>query len=100
MIKVFTEYKVKRDLREEFLSLHGELREYHQREWKVKDFHLFEGTDQPDLFVEEFHVQHFDLYEQIKAERRSEKSDLWKKMHQCIEGGVQKVHIWAFQEVR
>jgi hypothetical protein len=98
MIKVFIEYKVIADKQHLYLSLLPELRE-RTVDWDAKDFRVFEGTDQPLLFVEEYYVKDMDEYRRTKEERLSESIPFWHKLHDCIPGGAGKVHIWAFKEV-
>ncbi|WP_232698702.1 hypothetical protein [Brevibacillus daliensis] len=99
MIKVFTEYKVKRDCRMEYITLLEELRHYHRKAWDIEDFRIFEGADQPELFVEEFHVQDMERYQKIKEARRIEQNKILERLHDCIDGGAKKVNIWAFVEI-
>lgn len=98
-IKVFTEYKIKSEEAAFYRSLLLEVLEYHQEHWGINDFQIFESTDQPYLFVEEFHVESLKQYKNYKEERRQEKNHLWNTLHNCIEGGGNKVNIWAFQSL-
>jgi L-rhamnose mutarotase len=96
MLKIFIEFKVKGEAREAFLALIPELK-LKAQEQGAEQFGIYEGTDQPLLFVEEFYVKDHDHYQRIKQERLDGQSPFWNKMHDCIEGGAKKLHIWAFK---
>jgi hypothetical protein len=98
-LKIFIEFFILPDRRDEFLSLIPKIRDYQQIQWGVKDYEIYEGTDQPNLFVEEFYIEGEDDYLKIKEERVLEKELLWSDMNACVKGGGQKVHIWAFKNV-
>ncbi len=90
---------VKTEERDTFLSQLTQMQEYHEKNWDIKDYEIFEGTDQPNLFVEEFHVENEDSYREIKEMRLRGGDVLWQRIHKCIEGGQEKVNIWAFKKV-
>ncbi|MGP4080631.1 hypothetical protein ACTWQL_11985 [Pseudalkalibacillus sp. R45] len=98
-IKVFIEYKIISEKEDYYRCLLGEVLKYHKEQWGIKDFQIFEGTDQPYLFVEEFHVENIDRYQKYKEERQHEKNQLWKTLHKCIKGGGDKINVWAFQNL-
>jgi hypothetical protein len=98
MIKVFIEYKVDAEKHEAYLALLPQLKE-RILEWDVEDFRVFEGTDQPLLFVEEYYVKDMDVYRNTKEGRLSESNPFWHDLHKCIVGGAAKVHIWAFKQI-
>ncbi|MFJ5760801.1 hypothetical protein ACIQAA_17180 [Neobacillus sp. NPDC093182] len=98
-IKVFIEYKIKREEEGFYRSFLHEVLKYHRDQWGISDFQIFEGTDQHSLFVEEFHVENIELFQNYNEERLQEKNQLWNRLHNCIEGGRDKVHIWSFQSL-
>lgn len=96
-LKVFIEYKIKSEQREMFLSLIPEIKKYKQSVG-VKSYKIFEGMDQSNLFVEEYFVNGKKRYEELKNERQNQREDLWLKMSNCVDGGMDKINIWAFKE--
>lgn len=98
-LKIFAEYMVAKGERDIFFSLLQEVKEYQVSIWSVKDFEIYEGTDQPNLFVEEFDMEGEDNFNRLKEERLLEKDALWKKLNSCIVGGRDKLHIWAFKKI-
>lgn len=62
----------------------------------LHDVHLYEGTDQPNLFVEVWNADTAELAERIKKERCSERSP-WFRISEWIVGGSEKMHIWTFR---
>lgn len=95
-VKVFIEFKVKAEKRDDFMALVPELERQAAR-LRAKQFRLYEGTDQPLLFVEEFFVGDIAQYRAIKEQRLDANSPFWSRLHDCVEGGANKLHIWAFQ---
>lgn len=97
-IKVFIEYKLNQDIDQGFSSHAPKLRD----KWKelgAEDVHIYEGTDQPNLIVEEFFVDSEEAYHRLKDLRLAETDPFWKDLHGYIAGGKDKVHIWAFREL-
>lgn len=95
---VFVEYKVLPQRRNEFLSLLSSLEQQLQT-MQATEVKFYEGADQPGLFVEEFHVPDHETYEHIKMLRKEGPIDIFAELAQCIEGGVEKLHIWAFSNI-
>jgi hypothetical protein len=82
----------------------SERHELEYREWvKARmtgpgGFKLYEGTDQPLLFVEVWEAESTEAAEAIKKERCSERSS-WLEMADWVPGGVAKIHVWTFRPV-
>lgn len=93
MITVFIEYQIEPDKRMEFL-LQQVIWEEEVRQLGGQHFRFYEGVDQPFLFVEEFEVQSMDEYRLCKERKKSN-----QPFSRCVKGGVDKIHIWAFQQV-
>lgn len=97
-IRVFIEYKIQKKHYETYLNgisdLKKELAKRH-----AEHIQVYEGADQPYLFVEAFDVKRMEDYEKLKDERLNEEHEIWKRLHRFIEGGTGKLHIWAFMEV-
>ncbi|BCJ88387.1 MFS transporter [Effusibacillus dendaii] len=97
-IKVFVEYKVKPERREEYLNSLPQLRQKLESSGAL-NVRFFAGTDQPLLYVEEFFVSGMEQYETMKQARISQADDFWVEQSKHVEGGLQKIHIWAFSEI-
>ncbi|RAP75359.1 hypothetical protein [Paenibacillus montanisoli] len=61
-------------------------------------FNLYEGTDQPLLFVEVWEAESEQEALDIKKERCSERSS-WHEMAQWVPGGSTKLHSWTFKPI-
>lgn len=74
------------------------------REWIAKKLEatsgvkLYEGTDQPHLFVEVWEAKDEAAALAIKEERCSQRSS-WCHMADWVPGGSPKVHVWTFKPV-
>ncbi|QHW30762.1 hypothetical protein GZH47_07760 [Paenibacillus rhizovicinus] len=74
------------------------------REWiaekqdEFPGFKLFEGTDQPLLFVEVWEAPNVEEAERIKKERCGERSS-WRDMADWVPGGSAKIHAWTFKPI-
>ncbi|BBH21692.1 hypothetical protein Back11_30370 [Paenibacillus baekrokdamisoli] len=88
----FVEYHIN----EEFVALY--------RNWIAEKmaagpvFKLYEGTDQPHLFVEVWEAQGEASATAIKEERCSERSS-WRQMAAWVPGGAPKIHAWTFRPI-
>ncbi|GGG63897.1 hypothetical protein [Paenibacillus radicis (ex Gao et al. 2016)] len=86
----FAEYKIEEHSRAEFLAYTEQLLK------EQKHVHLYEGTDQINLFVEIWYADNEAEAEQIKKERCSERSP-WYRVSEWIIGGAGKMHVWSFK---
>ncbi|MBM7567412.1 hypothetical protein [Paenibacillus sacheonensis] len=68
------------------------------REAVFPGFQLYEGTDQPLLFVEVWEASDMDSAERIKKERCEERSS-WLAMADWVPGGSAKIHAWTFKPI-
>ncbi|MDQ6419820.1 hypothetical protein RB620_10290 [Paenibacillus sp. LHD-117] len=91
MFICFAEYRIRPECREQYEQ---------ETERLMKEtgegMRLYEGTDQPCLFVEVWSASCAEEAERIKKERRSERSS-WAVLSQWIDGGEAKLHIWTFK---
>ncbi|MOA41440.1 hypothetical protein D3C78_1634000 [compost metagenome] len=88
----FAEYKILEEYREPFTSYTKLL---------LKDLPhvtLYEGTDQPNLFVEVWQAADAEEAERMKEERCNERSP-WFPITDWIAGGAGKLHVWTFKPV-
>jgi hypothetical protein len=90
MSKVFVEYRIVEENRSSYIH-------YMQKVIKQTGLELFEGTDQPGLFVEIWSDVQYAAYESLKADRLAPKEDsIWLPLALMIDGGIRKLHIWHF----
>jgi hypothetical protein len=98
MIKVFVEYKIKEEMREQYLQEISNL-SLAMEKIGATDFLVYEGVDQSNLFVEMFNVPSIEAYRKLKRKRSEEKAGsgvFWQSINDCIDGGSEKLHMWAF----
>ncbi|MFF2480799.1 hypothetical protein [Paenibacillus sp. NPDC058071] len=86
----FAEYRIEDRHRDTYLAYTAKLLE------KTAGVHLYEGTDQINLFVEIWHAVDEKEAEQIKKERCAERSP-WYRIAEWIPGGADKMHVWTFK---
>lgn len=101
-IQVFVEYKVIEEKKDEYLRKIRDL-ELVMNKIGAKDFQVFEGADQPHLFVEMFQVAKMESYYKLKRKRCQEEAEegvFWQAINNCVEGGKEKIHMWAFLPVK
>jgi hypothetical protein len=91
MKKIFVEYRIQQACKEMYLEQVRTLQTIH-------NFEVWEGTDQPNLFMEEWRGLTFEQYEKLKQSRLNEEDNDWKQLHACIEGGALKIHMWHFTQ--
>ncbi|SFF30334.1 hypothetical protein SAMN04487969_12437 [Paenibacillus algorifonticola] len=88
----FAEYRIKTENKIEYLHY------IEQMKTANPALRVYEGTDQPDLFVEVWQAESAEEAEQIKKERLSERSS-WCQMADWVPGGLAKVHVWTFKPI-
>ncbi|NIK78431.1 hypothetical protein FHS15_003569 [Paenibacillus castaneae] len=88
----FAEYQIAPEHRQLFLDYTKTLLA------NVHDVYLYEGTDQPNLFVEVWNAPNAEEAERIKKERCDERSP-WFFITEWIVGGEAKMHIWTFKGI-
>ncbi|MBO8164637.1 MAG: MFS transporter [Brevibacillus sp.] len=90
MLMVFIEYKVKAELREQYLKkmtdVPDQVAARGGNSWR-----FYEGLDQPCLFVESFEVPDEAVYREIKEWRTRD-----QELARYLVGGLEKMHVWAF----
>lgn len=87
---IFVEYRIDPAQREKYLRLiQAKLTSY-------SNVVLYEGTDQPNVFVEQYMDTTPEDYVTLKRIRLNEESD-WDEVTDCIPGGRTKLHIWEFE---
>jgi hypothetical protein len=87
---VFVEYSILEDARRHYLDFMEAQRKKHPNlEW-------FEGTDQPNLFVELWREMSYEDYERMKRIRLDSTDGEWGSLGAWIKGGRTKLHLWHF----
>jgi hypothetical protein len=94
MCKVFVEYTVKPEFLDDYLRYMQNLR---QGEGRLQ---LLEGTDQPGLFVEIWEKIDYEDYKLMKERRKSPPHLDEVNWEEWLKGGLTKLHIWHFSEVK
>jgi hypothetical protein len=93
MYKVFVEYAIIPEMRQVYLDY---MQELCLREGRLE---LFEGSDQPGLFVEIWHDVSYEFYTLLKQERLNFASSDSTPWEEWVQGGKKKLHIWHFSKV-
>lgn len=89
---IFVEYRIDPDKREEYLK------QITERLGQYPQVVLYEGTDQPNVFVEQWMDTTPEDYKRLKRIRLQESSE-WDAITACIPGGKSKLHIWEFAAI-
>ncbi|WP_068773902.1 hypothetical protein [Paenibacillus sp. FJAT-26967] len=93
MGKVFVEYAILPEFRHAYLAFILE------RQALDKRLCVYEGTDQPGLFVETWEPVSHEEYVSMRANRQSGDNPVWSDMHSWVKGGSAKLNIWHFHEI-
>ncbi len=92
MSKVFVEYTIIQEKRLNYLH-------YMQKIVNQTGLELFEGSDQPGLFVEIWSDVSYTEYESFKKQRlHPEMNSDWASFGDNVVGGLSKLHIWHFSK--
>jgi hypothetical protein len=87
-MKIFIEYKVIPGNEAEFKHVINQMKE------SYPNLEVFQGTDQPGLFVEIWDDVNYQEYEKFKYERLHHAQ--WDSFNSFIAGGKEKLHMWHF----
>lgn len=90
MFICFAEYRIMPEYRERYLAETARLLR------GCPGTTLYEGTDQPNLFVEIWPAATLEEADRIKKERCGERSS-WSVVTPWIAGGEAKLHVWTFK---
>ncbi|UCZ54100.1 hypothetical protein LGQ02_04785 [Bacillus shivajii] len=94
-IKVFLEYKIKNEYKKEYEALIPKILKENQS-YDAIDVDWFEAVDQNNLYVEMFEIPTMDHYYAVKKDREDKDHPIFGKLDECIDGGLKKLHCWAF----
>lgn len=87
----FAEYRIAAEHRDAYLAYTEML-----LKGAAASMHIYEGTDQLNLFVEIWYANNEAEVEDMKKERCSERSS-WYQIVEWIPGGADKMHVWTFK---
>ncbi len=90
---VFVEYKIIEAKRAIYLNKAAELMQ------TFPAAKVYEGTDQPGLFVEIWDGMEEEQFHAWKQVRISGSMPLWREINACIKGGADRLHIWRFSSL-
>jgi hypothetical protein len=107
MLKVFAEYQILPQHRPAYSAWIAGVRAKH---WELE---VFEGVDQPGLFIEVWDGLSCDAYQQLKSARLPQTDNIanctpgasdfadmdWERMNEWVAGGASKIHLWHFRKV-
>ncbi len=66
-------------------------------DYEAKNIQWYVAEDQPHLYVEMYEVPTTSHYQVLKKLRRSKEHPVFSAIVPYINGGVEKIHCWAFQ---
>ncbi|WP_158738416.1 hypothetical protein [Alteribacillus sp. YIM 98480] len=95
-LHIFMEYKIIPEQEQNYTRIMKEIAQVLPN-YEVEKFQWFSAADQQCLFVEIFEVPTLSHYHTLRKWRCSKSHHIFGKLDDCIEGGVQKIHCWAFQ---
>ncbi|MBP1992046.1 hypothetical protein [Paenibacillus eucommiae] len=93
MHKVFVEYTIVEEMRGAYLLYMKELQLWERR------LELFEGSDQPGLFVEIWDDVPYEEYLRMKSGRLEAAHNNAVPWGIWVQGGLRKLHMWHFAKV-
>jgi hypothetical protein len=94
-LQIFLEYKVNENRIDEYEALMAELLPA-LAEYGAEEIDWYEAADQKNLYVEMFRLPTMSHYHVMKKLRCTEEHPLFSKLSNFVEGGVRKIHCWAF----
>ncbi|WP_438446431.1 hypothetical protein [Gorillibacterium sp. sgz5001074] len=89
---LFLEYKIDEASRQPYLTWARDKRLQY-------GFELMEGTGQPGLFVELWRPVGAEEGAEWRKRRLEPGHPDWSPLHQFVEGGAAKLHIWHFEMI-
>jgi hypothetical protein len=92
-MKMFAEYKIKDEAREQYLQLARVIRD----DYPAHDVLIYEGVGQAGLFVEEWHDCDEAFFATLRQQRLAGDHSLWLRLDAMIVGGRSKSNIWLFK---
>ena len=99
-LRVYVEYRLIPERRQEWQE---RLRAWQQQlsRLPVLSYAFYEGVEQPGVIVEEYQVPDQEAYRRLREERLAEGNpDASWQILPCVQGGREKLHVWAFAPIR
>ncbi|MQR96144.1 hypothetical protein [Fictibacillus phosphorivorans] len=98
MLTVFMEYKVSPESIQRYESqMESVISEL--KACGALDIQWYRAADQPSLYVECFQVNDQASYDTIKKNRTSPQHPVFSILNECVIGGLEKIHCWAFEKL-
>ena len=95
MMTIFMEYKVRPEAVSAYEGFMKEIATSLQSS-DAQGFRWYEAFDQPRLYVEMYEVENEEVYKKMKRARQTANHPIYGKLSEFIDGGVEKIHCWAF----
>lgn len=95
-LQIFMEYRINGDKVIEYEAHMQESLLKKIEEYEATEIQWFEAADQEHLYVEMFKVPTMAHYESIKEKRRDADHPVFGRLNEFVDGGMKKVHCWAF----
>jgi len=93
MYRCFVEYRIEPKDRDAYLAWLAQA-----RAGLTQACHIYEGTDQPCLFVEVWEAESEEGADRIREERLDGRSP-WAAMFDYVPGGRDRIHAWVFRPI-
>ncbi len=94
-IRVFIEYKIQADAKVSYEAYMPTILNELAQEGAT-NIEWFEACDQPLLYVEMFVASSFSHYQRLKELRQIKTHTVFGALDDSIDGGLDKLHCWAF----
>ncbi|TCS92800.1 hypothetical protein [Hazenella coriacea] len=96
---IFIEYRIKEDMWLSFVEIIPEIQHETAKLSSVTSHEFLTGSEQPFRVVEEVRLTDWEIYQQLRPFRTDGEHPLFSKWHSMIQGGKEKIHIWAFEPI-
>lgn len=98
MLTVFMEYKISQESIQFYeTQMPDVLKELEV--YGASNIQWYRAADQPSLYVECFQVKNQTAYDTIKKDRTALGHPVFSKLNECVTGGLEKIHCWAFEKL-
>ncbi|MFD1707863.1 hypothetical protein ACFSCZ_14145 [Siminovitchia sediminis] len=97
VMKVYIEYKVIPEKREQYLNLIDQAHQFYKK-FPIHHFSIYEGVEQPNRFVEDIDLADSHTFSELKKKRLQDEG-FWEEVHSCIEGNRSKLRVYAFRKI-
>ncbi|MDG5786240.1 hypothetical protein QA612_01970 [Evansella sp. AB-P1] len=94
-LQIFLEYKIKPEFVNEYEKHMNEIL-VELEQYSATEVDWYEAADQKHLYVEMFKLPTMAHYHAIKEMRQNSNHAVFGRLDQYVDGGIKKVHCWAF----